>query len=111
MARMLGTGARPAVALSNVSAVMPWARAWVRISARKAVNLGSPELGAGAGAGAGWTVAGGGGGAGTGLGAWLAQADRARSATRRGMRAGMRIAMPLDTPFWGFLAEKLVFSP
>src|SRR6478735_761619 len=97
MARMAGRGAIPAVALSKVAGVMPWARASIRICAIKASNLGSAELGGGGGKGAGWT-GGDGGGGGTGLGAWVAQAARARRAARTSRRVERRFAMAMDTP-------------
>src|SRR5471030_2488262 len=69
---MEATGASPAVALSKVAAVMPWARAVTRASVRKASNLPSPELGRPGAGRLGMVMAGCAGGG--GLGAVVAQA-------------------------------------
>src|SRR5215469_3500349 len=84
MVAMEGMGAIPAVAVSNVSAVMPCANAVLRASARNASNVGLPEPGW-AGGGAGFvTEAGGGGGA--DLGGGVAQAATRRPPHRAASR-------------------------
>ncbi len=77
-------GAIPAVAASKVAGVMPWARAVLRASARKASNLALPEPG-GAGGGAMRNCEQRVGPAGVGLGAVAAQAT-ATSAPHRAAR-------------------------
>src|SRR5258708_27632816 len=109
MAMMAGSGAIPAVALSKVAWVMPWARASVLIPARKASNLALPELGGAGGTGAGAGTTGGGGGA--GLGAVPAQAASARAPARakRRKQAGVRSSMPMDTLGCGIFGRKPAF--
>src|SRR5471030_1541698 len=81
---MEATGASPAVALSKVAAVMPWARAVARASVRKASNLASPELGRPGAGRLGMVTAG--SAAGGGLGAVVAQATAIRVAHRAARR-------------------------
>src|ERR1700722_9485627 len=93
MAEMAGTGAIPAVALSKVCAVMPWARASLRAWARKASNLASPVLGGAGGGGGGATTTGCSGAA--GLGGLVAQPAIARTARRVAM--GFKRLLEPDT--------------